>query len=150
MNPALTSQAEHYAAVRARLWPARRPLIAIRQPPKHWSTPTITLVSDSDDARIRLALRAIGFRRVTSRLVAREIAAAFSVTADDLIGQSRKPQFTKPRMIGMAVAFRLLKNSVRGSKRRIGRDFGGRDHSTVWHAINRYGELVERVIGVSE
>jgi len=66
------------------------------------------------------------------------IAKRYRITVADLVGPSRRREFAKPRQIAMALAYRRLK--TRGySLPMIGRNFGDRDHATVWYACKKFG-----------
>ena len=55
---------------------------------------------------------------------------AFEVTRADLLAHDRRPTLTRPRQIAMYLARELTTTSLPA----IGREFGGRNHSTVLHA----------------
>jgi chromosomal replication initiator protein len=57
-------------------------------------------------------------------------AMAFEVTRADLLAHDRRPTLTRPRQIAMYLARELTTTSLPA----IGREFGGRNHSTVLHA----------------
>ena len=57
---------------------------------------------------------------------------------DDLIKQSRKKEYVKPRQIAMFLIRKELDNSFPS----IGDFFGGRDHTTVMHAVEKVGKLI--------
>lgn len=70
-------------------------------------------------------------------LIQREVADYFEVKPRDLVGQSRNPWYTRPRMVAMYLARKLIKMSYP----EIGRRFGGRDHSTVMFAVKKIDRL---------
>ena len=57
---------------------------------------------------------------------------------EDLIKESRKKEFVKPRQIAMFLVRKELDNSFPS----IGDFFGGRDHTTVMHAVEKVGKLI--------
>lgn len=59
--------------------------------------------------------------------------AYFGVTSIDILSQRRAPSIVWPRQVGMYLARNLTPRSLP----QIGNLFGGRDHSTVIHAIRR-------------
>jgi chromosomal replication initiator protein len=59
------------------------------------------------------------------------ICQYFSVTLDDLVGKSRKKEIVMARQLAMF----LCKEHTNFSLKSIGFHFGGRDHSTVIHAV---------------
>ena len=70
------------------------------------------------------------------------VAEFYSVSTDDLIKQSRRKEVVKPRQVAMFLARKELDASFPT----IGEFFGGRDHTTVMHAV----EKVEKLLGNSE
>lgn len=79
-------------------------------------------------------------KRVTSaRKIAEAVAEFYNISMDDLIKQSRKKEFVKPRQIAMYLIRKELDNSFPS----IGDFFGGRDHTTVMHAVEKISELVK-------
>jgi chromosomal replication initiator protein len=60
-------------------------------------------------------------------------ADEWSVTVDDLVSKRRTKNFTVPRQIAMY----LIKTSLDLPYTEIGALFGGRDHSTVIHSVNK-------------
>jgi chromosomal replication initiator protein len=57
----------------------------------------------------------------------------FGLTADELLSPSRAPRISWPRQVAMYLARELTDESLPA----IGRQFGGRDHTTVLHAYRR-------------
>lgn len=66
------------------------------------------------------------------------VAESFGLPARSLTGSSQTRQITRPRFLAMA----LVRDVLDYSTPQIGRVFGGRDHTTVLHAIKRAAELV--------
>jgi chromosomal replication initiation ATPase DnaA len=73
-----------------------------------------------------------------------EIQAAsakhFGVSRRDILSARRTAQVVRPRQIAMYLAKTLTLRSLP----EIGRRFGGRDHTTVLHAVRKIGALVVR------
>ena len=67
------------------------------------------------------------------------VADAFQVSVDDLKSKKRHRQVTVPRQIAMYLEKQLLDLPLTG----IGRRFGGRDHSTVIHSIQKVESMLE-------
>ncbi len=67
------------------------------------------------------------------------VASFYNVTIDDLKKQSRKKEFVKPRQVAMYLIRKELDNSFPS----IGEFFGGRDHTTVMHAVEKIEGLVK-------
>lgn len=72
--------------------------------------------------------------------IATEIALHYGVTVDDLRGSSSVKHFAIPRQHLMWALYQVTfsNGDRRFSKQRIGAFIGGRDHTTVWHGINRH------------
>lgn len=79
-------------------------------------------------------------RRISIDDILREIGRHFSVAKSDLLSPRRARSIVRPRQIGMYLAKQLTTRSLP----EIGRRFGGRDHSTVLHAIRKVNELMEK------
>ncbi|WP_297364770.1 chromosomal replication initiator protein DnaA [Acidiferrobacter sp.] len=78
-------------------------------------------------------------RLVTITNIQKMVAEYFKIRVSDLSAKSRSRQVTRPRQIAMALAKELTHHSLP----EIGKEFGGRDHSTVIHACRKIGELIE-------
>ena len=76
-------------------------------------------------------------RRVTIDEIQRAVSTMFEVKQIDLVSARRAAAIARPRQIAMYLAKRLTTRSLP----EIGRKFGGRDHSTVIHAVRRIEEL---------
>lgn len=81
-------------------------------------------------------------RGLTAKKIMGTVAGFYNVTGEDLIRQSRKKEYVKPRQIAMF----LIRKELETSLPTIGEYFGGRDHTTVIHAINK----IERIIKEDE
>ncbi len=78
-------------------------------------------------------------KKITSaKKIAESVAEFYNITTEDLIKQSRKKEFVKPRQIAMYLIRKQLENSFPS----IGDFFGGRDHTTVMHAVEKVEKLV--------
>lgn len=73
---------------------------------------------------------------LTSKLIMQVVAKFFNIKVSDLTSDKRSNNVTYPRQIAMY----LCREIANLSFPIIGRDFGGRDHSTVLHA---YGKIKE-------
>lgn len=76
-------------------------------------------------------------RRVTIDEIQKAVSAHFELKPVDLVSARRAVVVARPRQIAMYLAKRLTTRSLP----EIGRKFGGRDHSTVIHAVRRIEEL---------
>jgi chromosomal replication initiator protein len=72
-------------------------------------------------------------KRVTVDDIQKGVAAYFDITVEDLHSKRRTKTVVRPRHIAMYLAKTLTTRSLPD----IGRRFGGRDHSTVIHAVNK-------------
>ncbi|MBV7257334.1 chromosomal replication initiator protein DnaA [Pacificimonas sp. WHA3] len=93
---------------------------------------------DIDQARALLAdmLRA-NTRRVTVDRIQRQTADFFNIKLSDMMSARRARDIARPRQIAMYLAKRMTPRSFPD----IGRRFGGRDHTTVMHAVKRIEAL---------
>ncbi|WP_374945136.1 chromosomal replication initiator protein DnaA [Sphingomonas sp.] len=76
-------------------------------------------------------------RRVTIDDIQKRVADHFEMKPLDMISARRSRAVARPRQIAMYLAKRLTTRSLP----EIGRKFGGRDHSTVIHAVKRIEAL---------
>ncbi len=82
------------------------------------------------------ALRGVQ-RRVSIDDIQKAVSAYFDIKPIELVSARRARVVARPRQIAMYLAKRLTTRSLP----EIGRKFGGRDHSTVIHAVRRIEEL---------
>ena len=85
-------------------------------------------------------------RKVTVEEIQRRVGEHFNVRLSDLVGPKRVRQIARPRQIAMYLAKQLTARSLPD----IGRRFGGRDHTTVMHAVKRIEELRARDNQIAE
>ena len=78
-------------------------------------------------------------RQLTPRMILETTAEMFGTTVEDLVGKSRSRPLVTSRQIGMYV-FRQMTDF---SYPAIGREFGGRDHTTVIHAVDKITRLMK-------
>ena len=78
-------------------------------------------------------------RRITPRLILESTATSFGFSVEELCGTSRRRPLVTARQIGMYV-FRELTDF---SYPAIAREFGGRDHTTVIHAVEKISALMK-------
>jgi chromosomal replication initiator protein len=76
-------------------------------------------------------------RRVTIDEIQKLVSRHFELKPLDLVSARRARAVARPRQIAMYLSKRLTTRSLP----EIGRKFGGRDHSTVIHAVRRIEEL---------
>jgi chromosomal replication initiator protein len=93
-----------------------------------------------DFARLVLQdLLRLADRRVSIDQIQRKVADYYQVRLSDLLSARRTRDVTLPRQIAMYLAKRLTTRSLP----EIGRRFGGRDHTTVIHAVRKIKKLRE-------
>ena len=76
-------------------------------------------------------------RRVSIEDIQRHVADYFNLRLSDMLSARRSRAVARPRQIAMYLAKQLTTRSLP----EIGRKFGGRDHTTVMHAVKRIAEL---------
>ena len=83
-------------------------------------------------------------RRITIDEIQQKVAEHYSLKSCELNSERRSQDIARPRQIAMYLAKRLTNRSMP----EIGRKFGGRDHTTVMHAVKRVQGLRESDEGV--
>ena len=78
-------------------------------------------------------------RRVTIDEIQRRVAEYFNVKMGDMLSARRARSVARPRQIAMYLSKQLTTRSLP----EIGRKFGGRDHTTVIHAVRKIEQLRE-------
>jgi len=78
-------------------------------------------------------------RRVTIEEIQKRVAAHFNIRISDMHSARRARSVARPRQVAMYLAKQLTSRSLP----EIGRKFGGRDHTTVMHAVRKVDELKE-------
>jgi chromosomal replication initiator protein len=78
-------------------------------------------------------------RRVTIDEIQKKVAEHFNVKMGDMVSARRARAVARPRQVAMYLAKQLTPRSLP----EIGRKFGGRDHTTVMHAVKKIEELTE-------
>lgn len=76
-------------------------------------------------------------RRVTIEEIQRQVASHYNIRISDMYSARRARAVARPRQIAMYLAKQLTQRSLP----EIGRKFGGRDHTTVMHAVKKVDEL---------
>ena len=85
-------------------------------------------------------------RRVTIEEIQKRVAEHFNVRVADMHSARRARAVARPRQVAMYLAKQLTTRSLP----EIGRKFGGRDHTTVMHAVRRIEELKATDHGFAE
>ncbi|WP_417481347.1 chromosomal replication initiator protein DnaA [Maricaulis sp.] len=78
-------------------------------------------------------------KRLTVDEIQKAVATHFGVTTTDICSKRRTQSVVRPRHVAMYLAKTLTTRSLPD----IGRRFGGRDHSTVIHAVNKITAMIE-------
>jgi chromosomal replication initiator protein len=78
-------------------------------------------------------------RPITPELILAKTAEMFSFPIEDIRGKSRRRPLVTARQIGMYVMREMTDLSYPA----IAREFGGRDHTTVIHAVEKIGALMK-------
>ena len=76
-------------------------------------------------------------RKVTIEEILRKVADHYNLRMSDLLSARRARNVARPRQVAMYLAKTLTSRSLPD----IGRRFGGRDHTTVIHAVRKIEEL---------
>jgi len=76
-------------------------------------------------------------RKLTIDEIQRKVAEYYALKMSDLLSARRAREVARPRQVAMYLAKKLTPRSLP----EIGRRFGGRDHTTVMHAVKRIEEL---------
>ena len=76
-------------------------------------------------------------QRLTVDRIQRTVCEAFSISLTDMSSKRRARAVARPRQVAMYLSKKLTKRSLPD----IGRRFGGRDHTTVMHAVKRITSL---------
>ncbi len=103
----------------------------------------ITLDFTKEALRDLLAMRD---RLITIDNIKKTVAEYFKIRVADLLSKRRSRSITRPRQIAMALAKELTNHSLP----EIGDAFGGRDHTTVLHAVRKINELRGTELRVGE
>ncbi len=78
-------------------------------------------------------------RGVSAKKIIEVVSDFYNVTPEDLLKQSRKKEYVNPRQIAMYIIRKELETSLPS----IGEFFGGRDHTTVIHAIDKIDRIIK-------
>jgi len=85
-------------------------------------------------------------RRITIEEIQKRVAEHFNIRMSDMHSARRARAVARPRQVAMYLAKQLTSRSLP----EIGRKFGGRDHTTVMHAVRKIDELIEDDVSLSE
>jgi chromosomal replication initiator protein len=76
-------------------------------------------------------------KRVTIEEIQKKVSAHFNIRVGEMHSARRSREVARPRQIAMYLSKQLTNRSLPD----IGRKFGGRDHTTVMHAVKKVEEL---------
>ncbi|GLR84024.1 chromosomal replication initiator protein DnaA [Bradyrhizobium iriomotense] len=85
-------------------------------------------------------------KRIKIEDIQRVVARQYNVSRSDLLSSRRTANVVRPRQVAMYLAKTLTLRSLP----EIGRRFGGRDHTTVLHAVRKIEALVSKDAALSE
>ena len=85
-------------------------------------------------------------RRVTIEEIQKRVAEHFNIRIADMHSARRSRAVARPRQVAMYLSKQLTARSLP----EIGRKFGGRDHTTVMHAVRKVDELSQADVSFAE
>lgn len=85
-------------------------------------------------------------RRITIEDIQKQVAAHYHIKMADMHSARRSRAIARPRQVAMYLAKKLTSRSLP----EIGRKFGGKDHTTVMHAVKRIEELKQQDHAIAE
>jgi chromosomal replication initiator protein len=99
----------------------------------HTTLTGVPLTVEAAEVAIRDLIRTHEPKRVKIEDIQKLVASHYSVTRADILSSRRTATVVKPRQIAMYLAKTMTLRSLP----EIGRRFGGRDHTTVLHAVRK-------------
>lgn len=105
----------------------------------HSTLSGVSLTIETAEMAIRDLVRLREPKRVKIEDIQKLVAARYNVSRSDILSERRTAAVVKPRQIAMYLSKSLTLRSLP----EIGRRFGGRDHTTVLHAVRK----IEKAIG---
>jgi chromosomal replication initiator protein len=76
---------------------------------------------------------------LTMERIAKTVASHYKLTVDEIKSKNNSRQIAVPRQVAMYLCKRLTKHSFP----EIGREFGGKHHTTVMHSVEKIGEVIK-------
>ncbi len=95
------------------------------------------------------ALQGLGFATETTLsidLIQKKVAAYFNINQSDITGKKRSQNIVVPRQIAMYLSRELTDSSLP----KIGKEFGGKDHTTVLHSIDKIEKNISSDSGLEK
>ena len=78
-------------------------------------------------------------QRTSVSTIIEDVAKYYNLTGDEIKGKKRVASIVRPRQIAMYLAREITGDSFP----KIGKEFGGKDHTTIMYAHDKIGNLVE-------
>jgi chromosomal replication initiator protein len=85
-------------------------------------------------------------RGVSAKKIIEVVSDFYNISTEDLLKQSRKKEYVNPRQIAMYIIRKELETSLPS----IGEFFGGRDHTTVIHAVDKIDRAIKEKSGLKQ
>jgi len=85
-------------------------------------------------------------RRITIEEIQRRVAEHYNIRLSEMSSERRARAVARPRQVAMFLSKQLTSRSLP----EIGRKFGGRDHTTVMHAVRKIEELRQSDAAIAE
>lgn len=104
-----------------------------------WQYTSVPVTLASAEVTLRDLVGAREPRRIRIEDIQKIVARHFNVSKADLLSSRRTRTIVRPRQIAMYLSKVLTPRSLP----EIGRRFGGRDHTTVLHAVRKVEELMQ-------
>ena len=101
---------------------------------------------ETAEAAIRDLVRSREPKRVKIEDIQKLVASHYNVSRADILSARRTATVVRPRQIAMYLSKSLTLRSLP----EIGRRFGGRDHTTVLHAVRKIEALCGKEITLAE
>ena len=101
---------------------------------------------EAADLAIRDLVRAREPRKVKIEDIQKLVATHYNVSRADILSSRRSAGVVKPRQVAMYLSKILTLRSLP----EIGRRFGGRDHTTVLHAVRKIEAAVGADLGLKD
>jgi chromosomal replication initiator protein len=112
---------------------------AINRLRAHCAPTGASLTVEAAETAIRDLIRTHELKRVKIEDIQKLVASHYSVSRADILSSRRTAAVVKPRQVAMFLAKVLTLRSLP----EIGRRFGGRDHTTVLHAVRKIEALLQ-------
>jgi chromosomal replication initiation ATPase DnaA len=120
---------------------ARRPVVTKPEPERRTIAGALVKSASEMIRDVVKGILAIKYSKKSPSvaIIQQEVAKAFGIEIEDLLSQRRDKKSTDPRQVAMLLCRIMTGESMPA----IGRRFGGRDHTTVLHAIRKYKWMEE-------